>query len=364
MSPPPDLETSLSYCTYCPKLCRHTCPVSNAEAKETLTPRDKMATMRLIARGEVARSVEQTEPLYGCTGCGACTDFCLHKVEPGQALLRGRADAERDGRGHPALRELVPRFTARSTRAAAEMRACVPRGKRPSEAQIAFFAGCDAPTLGPTMLVLCERIGAEYVVVADGEHGCAGYPLFAAGLFDAFRLHAERIARQLSGYARVVVNCPSCAWAMRTQYRAFGVPLQPTIEHSTEFLEGFVERLPINPSYRRRRGAAFYQDPCYLGRWLGVYEAPRRLAAKALESLREFSRAKNEAECSGGGGLLPTTMPDTARAIAEHRLDEVRQAKVGTVVTACPTCKRQLARPDVEAIDLIELLAEATRPEV
>ena len=55
------------------------------------------------------------------------------------------------------------------------------------------------------------------------------------------------------------------------------------------------------------------------------------------------------------------TMPATARAIADHRLDEVREAKVSTVVTACPTCKRQLARDDVQAIDLIELLAEATR---
>jgi Fe-S oxidoreductase len=54
-------------------------------------------------------------------------------------------------------------------------------------------------------------------------------------------------------------------------------------------------------------------------------------------------------------------MPDTAVAIAEHRLTEARQAKVSTVVTACPTCKRQLNRDDVKAIDLIELLDEATR---
>jgi Fe-S oxidoreductase len=353
---PPDLETSLTYCTYCPKLCRHTCPVSNAEAKETLTPRDKMATMRLIGRGEVPRTVEQTEPLYGCTGCGACTDFCLHKVEPGEALFRGRADAVRDGRGHPALHDFIPRFQTHSTDAGAKIRAAAPEHKRPAEAQIAFFPGCEAPELAPKMLTLCARIGAEYVGIADGEHGCGGYPLFAAGHFDAFRLHAERMARQLAGYARVVVNCPSCVWAMRMQYRAYGVPLAPIVEHTSEFLEGYIERLPI----AKKRAAAFYQDPCYLGRWLGIYEAPRKLAARAVEEVREFSRARNQAECSGGGGLLPVTMPATARAIADHRLTEVRQAKVTTVVTACSTCKRQLQRDDVKAIDLIELLADAT----
>jgi Fe-S oxidoreductase len=319
-----------------------------------------MATMRLIRRAEVPRTVEQTEPLYGCTGCGACTDFCLHHVEPGKVLFRGRAEAEREGRGHPALRELLPRFAAHSTDAAKRARALVPQDKRPTEAQIAFFAGCDAPELAPTMLQLCERIGAEYVAVADGEHGCAGYPLYAAGQLDAFRMHAERMARQLAGYVRVVVNCPACVWAMRTQYRAFGVPLAALVEHTSEFLEGYIERLPI----KERRGTAFYQDPCYLGRWLGVYDAPRRLAARALGEVREFSRARNEAECSGGGGLLPTTMPDTARAIAEHRLGEVREAKIDTVVTACPTCKRQLARDDVKTVDLIELLANATAGKV
>jgi Fe-S oxidoreductase len=357
MPSPPDVETSLAYCTYCPKLCRHTCPVSNATAKETLTPRDKMATMQLLRRGEVPATVEQTEPLYGCTGCGACTDFCLLKVEPGDVLFRGRAEAERDGRGHPSLHDFVARFGAHSTAAAVKVRASAPAARRPSEAQIAFFPGCDATELGPTMLALCERIGAEYVSVADGEHGCAGYPLFAAGHFDAFRVHAERMARQLAGYARVVVNCPACVWAMRTQYRAHGVPLAPAIEHTSEFLEGYIERLPV----KHKRAAAFYQDPCYLGRWLGVYDAPRKLAAKAVDEVREFSRARNQAECSGGGGLLPTTMPETARAIADHRLTEVREARVSTVVTACPTCKRQLGRDDVEAVDLIELLEAATR---
>jgi Fe-S oxidoreductase len=352
----PNRETSLTYCTYCPKLCRHTCPVSNATARETLTPRDKMATMRLLTIGEAPRTVEQSEPLYGCTGCGACTDFCLHKVEPGLILFRGRADAERHGRGHPALRDLLARFVAKSTGAARRMRAAVPEAKRPAEAQIAFFVGCEEPALARTMLALSARVGADYVGAADGEHGCGGYPLFAAGLLDAFRLHAERMARQLAGYARVVVHCPACAWVMRTQYRAFGVPHDATVEHTVDFLEGFIERLPV----KRRRSSAFYQDPCYLGRWLGRYEAPRRLARKALAELREFSRAANQAECTGGGGLLPATMPETARAIAEHRLAEVREAKASTVVTACSTCKRMLARDDVQTIDLVELLDEAT----
>jgi len=353
----PDLETSLSYCTYCPKLCRHTCPVSNAEPRETIIPQAKMAQMRRLRLREGERNVVESEPLYACTGCGACTEFCLHHVETGPALFRGRDEAEREGRGHPALAGFVARFDEHARAATHKMRESIPTQRRPLEAQVAFFPGCESPERGRDMLELCDRIGAEYVAVAETQKACGGYPLLAAGQFDAFRLHAERMAEELKGYARLVVDCPSCAWAMKTQYKAFGVPLRPAIENTVEFLAVFAERLPI----QRTRKTAFYHDPCYLGRHQGLYDAPRKLAGKVVGNLREFSRNRGESECSGGGGLLPITMPQTADAIADHRLTEVKEAGANTVVTACSTCRRRLTRDGVKAVDLVELLSEATR---
>ena len=45
-------------------------------------------------------------------------------------------------------------------------------------------------------------------------------------------------------------------------------------------------------------------------------------------------------------------MPAAADAIADHRLEEVKEAGVDTVVTACATCKRRLTRNGVTAIRL------------
>jgi Fe-S oxidoreductase len=143
---------------------------------------------------------------------------------------------------------------------------------------------------------------------------------------------------------------------MKTQYRAFGVPLRPKLEHTVELLEGFAERLPI----RQRQGAAFYHDPCYLGRHQQLYDPPRRLLAKAFDELREFSRARDQSECSGGGGLLPVTMPGAAHAIAEQRLVEPKEAGLERIVTSCATCKKQLGRDGVTVVDLIEALESAT----
>src|SRR5262249_32702923 len=148
-------------------------------------------------RGEVARTADETEPLWGCTGCGACTEACAHGIEPGIALFRGRDEAARENRSHPTLGSdgsaLAQRTQARAEEAAAAIRSSVPVGGRPASAQVAFSPGCRSPELAPTMLSLCDRLGAEYVAVADVDTACGGYPLWAGGQHDAFRLHAERV---------------------------------------------------------------------------------------------------------------------------------------------------------------------------
>jgi Fe-S oxidoreductase len=353
----PDLETSLAYCTYCPNLCRHVCPVSNAEARETLVPRAKMVSLRRLRRREVEPTVETTAPLYACTGCGACTEACLHHVEPAAALFAGRAALAREGRAPAALAELPARVRTHAEQAARRMREELPVQRFPSEAQVALLPGCDAPELARTTLALLDRLGAGYVAVADVSLACGGYPLLAGGFPEAFRAHAEALARQLQGYARVVVACPACAWAMRSEYPAQGVALRPEVLHLAEFLGPLSEQLPV----ARPLPAAYYHDPCYLGRRSGVYEAPRRLLARALVEVREFSRNRAEAECAGGGGVLPLTMPEAADAIADWRLAEPRESGA-PVVTACPTCKRRLSRDGVTVRDLVEVLEEATRP--
>src|SRR4051812_47850638 len=127
----PDIETSLTYCNFCPKLCRHTCPVSNETAIETLVPQNKMAQMQRLRRGDVERDELNTVPLYGCLGCGACTAFCLHGNEVGPILFRGRDEAEREGRGHPKLHDLPQRFRAHSEKQGAAVAASVSEAERP-----------------------------------------------------------------------------------------------------------------------------------------------------------------------------------------------------------------------------------------
>ena len=82
-----ELET----CGYCPKLCRATCSVSNAEPNEALTPWGKMSLAWLSARGDLPREPSVMQTAWACCGCRACSDFCELKNPVADTLLAARA---------------------------------------------------------------------------------------------------------------------------------------------------------------------------------------------------------------------------------------------------------------------------------
>lgn len=351
---PEDVARQLDYCTFCPKMCRHSCPVSNADAREPHIPQAKMDRLNQLRRGRVPWTEENTEPLYACTGCRECTTFCDHGNEPGLVLFAGRAEANARGAGHPRLARYPDRFRNRDRRLAAAIRSEIDRERFSGDAVVGFWPGCDAVDKGmddvDAALRLFDRVGADHVRIVDAEQVCAGYPLLAAGYPDMFRWHAKRVAQSLEGFRSVVVNCSACVHTLRSQYAAEGVTLSAEILSMPEYLAQKVAELPP-PEHKP---VVYYHDPCYLARYAGVLEAPRQVLARVAE-VREFRWSHTETECCGGAGLLPKTMPETADSMARRRLRDISQRGGGTVVTGCATCAFMLERNAPDGVVVHEL---------
>ncbi len=193
---------------------------------------------------------------------------------------------------------------------------------------------------------------------------CCGLPLLLAGDAKGFARQAETIARQTKRAERVLVADAGCAMALRVRYPAHGVKLDAMVELVVERAArelGSLEPVAEASTGERVR----WHDPCQLGRGLGVYEAPRAVLTRALgRAPEEFDTKREKAQCSGGGGLLPVTMPGVARTIAETRLEEHERSGGGRVVTACASSliamRRARGRHDVD--DIMTWIARAARP--
>lgn len=349
----------LDNCTFCPKMCRHACPVSTASGRETYIPQVKMDRLNQLRLTHASWTVESSDPLWACTGCRHCTMYCDHGNEPGLVLFTGRAVAAARGVSHPALAGYSERFRAREQRLSAQL-AVMFEPHLASDGEIGYWPGCDAIDKSASdiaaALALFERVGLERVRIVDAPQACAGYPLLAAGHRDLFRWHAGRVASALRGFARVAINCSACLYALRAQYPAEGINLRTEIVSLADLLAPAAANLAC-PLTRR---SVYYHDPCYHARYNGVVEQPRR-ALSQLAELRELAWNRTDTECCGAGGLLPKTNPAIADQMARRRLAEVQSTGGGMVVTSCASCAFLLQRnapPSVEVANLATAMAQ------
>lgn len=359
-----DHARELDYCTYCPKLCRHSCPVSNALGHESLIPQSKMHLLNMVNKRAAPWQSDTAAPLFACTGCKLCQQYCLHGNDVAATLWEGRVEAQRRGVAPPALTDLPQRFRNRQQRLRTRLRESSQADRLAREARVGYLPGCDAVDIYledvTDAFAVFDSLELHFVRLLDAPLACVGYPLWAAGQLDEARLVAEEFVRALRPFATVVLGCAACTHLLRDRLPAEGFEHNTEVLHASEFLSMHAERLPVV----RTRATAYYHDPCYLGRRLGVYEAPRQLVGRCVDGVREFFHSRQLAECCGGGGLVPHTFPDAAVRQAQRRLEESQLFDVPLVVTACASCKRTLraARTPVDVIDLVNLLAWAVSP--
>ena len=142
------------------------------------------------------------------------------------------------------------------------------------------------------------------------------------------------VARSLEAYGRVIVLDAGCALGLSRSYAEAGVTLAPRVEPLVRLAASRLSALaPVVPSPTE---PVRWHDPCQLGRGMGIYDEPRNVLARLLgRPPGEFEDNRDQAICSGGGGLLPSTMPEVARTIAGARLDAHARSGGGRVVTAC-----------------------------
>ena len=189
-------RAALETCTYCPKLSRAACPVSNAEHSETVTPWGKMSLAYFAARGDVPVDAEHAAPAWACTGCYACRERCDHKNEVAAALTDARAEFFAAGAAPLAARRVAEGFQARAAETA---RAIDRLDPTPAGAgSTAVLIGCSYARNAPE--VAADALRATTTLLAKpvrALRSCCGLPLLHAGDRAGFAKAARRLADEL-----------------------------------------------------------------------------------------------------------------------------------------------------------------------
>lgn len=358
-----EFTTQLEYCTYCPKLCRHACPVSNATGQEAFIPQQKMEILNMLRRRAIQWTEDYASALYACTGCRLCQEYCLHNTDVAAALIAGRKIAVDNDLAPQPLKQLPEKFRRRNVQLRKKLHSGLHARRLAQEAQVGYFPG--QTTLDSafdeidTAMNLFDQLDRSYVRVADLSIVCSGYDLWASGHHAAAKHVGMELSRSLKKFSTLVVPSAQDTYYLRSVLPTLGVDHGVEILHVSEFLSAHTARLRI----LRKRPMAYYHDSCYLGRYLGVYDQPRQLMERCVESPREFFHSREKAECCGAGGLVSLTSPEVPEKASADRLREAALYEVDLVISACAECTGKLARAadgsPIEVWSLTKLLSWA-----
>jgi Fe-S oxidoreductase len=174
-------------------------------------------------------------------------------------------------------------------------------------------------------------LGTSYGVLRKEK--CTGDPVRRLGNDLVFQQLAEANLETLAQnkVKKIVSICPHCVRTIQEDWKEYGTP--PEIEHHSEFLARFADKLP----QQAKDETIVFHDPCYLGRYRNVYEEPRTVAGLA-GTVVEAPRNHERSFCCGAGGGLAFLGEETGERVSHNRAAELVATGASTVGTACPFC--------------------------
>jgi Fe-S oxidoreductase len=349
-------------------VCASLCPSSREDA---FSPRQVLRRLALESGSE--RSIDQAA--WDCLTCDACTAGCPRGIGIIEAIRAVRALPIGAGKPPAFLKGPLAGLAAEGN-----------PWKGARDARLEWARGSDIPAFSPdreyclftccttaydagnhaggrALLRLLQAAGVSYGSLGTRE-SCCGDQARQAGAQAVFADLARRNTELFvqARVTKILTASPHCLNAFKKAYAGLQGMV---VEHTTELLARLLAAGRLLPVQDLPLTVA-YQDPCYLGRHNGIYEAPRQVLASipGLVSV-EMAGSRQESLCCGGGGANGWRTDPAGLRFGRRRVEEALGAGAQAIATACPYCLRMLSaaarqlrvgeRPAV--MDIAQLLA-------
>ncbi|MBW1941724.1 MAG: 4Fe-4S dicluster domain-containing protein [Deltaproteobacteria bacterium] len=323
------------------------------------------------------------EALWDCTTCSACMEACPVYVEHVDKMVDMRRGEVLNERGIPQdAQETLRNMEIRGNpwRGAEYLRDEWTKGltiktlSEDGDADWLLWVGCTGALVDRNIQV--TRTFAEQLMAAEVDFGilgieevCCGDPARRMGHELQFQMMAQQNIEVMKGYGvkKIVTPCPHCYNTLKNEYPQFGGEFE--VWHHSELLLHLIGEGRLNPQKPLNKRIT-YHDPCYLGRYNGLLEVPRKL----LESipglqLVEMEKCRESSFCCGGGGGHAWMEEPVGRRINQMRLEQGIDINAAVIGLACPFCMQMMEDAitsfecPMEALDVSELIAESCNPE-
>jgi len=371
-------------CTICYKSLFEICPIYEEFGIPPFSPPGIFYLADGIASRYVKMSPETATVPFACNMCGACSKRCisgdLFNYDYPTELIEGiREQFVEAGELPEKITEALTNFAtsgnawrlpnSKRVEWEKDSRVTVPDYAKEQNEYLLFIG--DASLIEETHIMpkaiakLLRKGGVDFGTLKEGEvdSGNEARELGESGLFEELaRVNIETFKRLQ--VKKIITISPHDYNTFCNDYPKLGMKFEK-VYHYTEIISDLIKEGKIEISGEIPKTVTF-EDPCHLGRYNGIYEAPREII-KAIPGVKfvEMQRNFDESFCCGGGGGRMWYDPDTYRKqrISDIRVRHAKEAGADIIATACPYCLSMLKGAgnlgDISVKDVGELAMES-----
>jgi len=349
-------------CTECGR-CQDACPAYAAGTP--LSPKQLILDIRNALRQDGSAFIDKNknkpvlvgekikdDVLWSCTTCGACVRECPVLIEHVDAIVDMRRHLVIEGQVDTELQDALANLGrygnsfGQSERMRARWTQPIQqpiKDARRESVQYLWFVG-DYASYSPTLTEITQKtaevfqkIGLDFGILYDCERN-AGNDVRRVGEEGLYEMLVEKNLSVLGKctYQKIITTDPHTYNTLKNEY-TFDGDGHPQVLHYTELLDHLIASGTLKFS-KKLNNKVTYHDPCYLGRYNGVYDAPRRIIKAVGCELVEMPRHGDRSFCCGaGGGRIWMAEGEIQERPSESRIREaVSLDGVSTFIVTCP----------------------------
>lgn len=327
------------------------------------------------------------ETLWACTTCGACQEVCPVFIDHPLKILQMRQHIvlnDETGRTPGEVTRVLGNITGSGNpwslpeddrmQWAESLDFEVPTIEEKPDAEYLLFVGCagafddNAKKTTRALVTVLNAAGVSFAVLGKQEK-CTGDTVRRLGDEMNFQMMAAEQVELFNEHkvTKVIASCPHCFHIIKNEYPQFGGEYE--VIHHSQLITHLLEsgKLKVDSPLQKR---VTYHDSCYIGRWNGIYDAPRSILGKVTSgggSFTELKRNKEHGFCCGAGGGRMWVEEEPEKRVNINRAKEVVESGAQAVAVACPFCNVMLSDgmknlgkdEDIQVLDLAQVVADA-----
>ncbi len=372
-------------CTRCGR-CQDVCPAY--ASAQVLSPRNMMAKLDAHmwekANGHSLHGdVVSSDELWACTTCHACVQVCPAFIDHVTTFVDLRRYLVDQGKMDKMLQDALGNLGryGNSFGQSDRMRAKWTMGLQPAikdarreQVEYLWFVG-DYASYNASLTDVTrktadvfQKIGLNFGILFESERN-AGNDVRRVGEEGLFEMLVDKNSQVFAKckFQTILTTDPHSYNALKNEYPE-GDHGRPEVLHYAELLDQMIAAGKIKFS-KKLNYKVTYHDPCYLGRYNGIFDAPRRVIEATGCELVEMPRHGDRAFCCGaGGGRIWMEEKEVKERPSESRIREAAGLTgIQAFIVACPkdftmfkdAVKTTGNEQNFVVKDLIDLVAEA-----